>query len=377
LKSEIAMLLPADPKASYLAQKEAINQTVREVMDSGWYIMGPRVKSFEEHFADYLGARHCVGVASGSDAVQLALRACGVQPGDGVVTVSHTAVATVSAIDWIGARPILVDVDPETYTMSAEFLERTLRSGKADRVRAIVAVHLYGHPADMEPLTQIAKAHGLALVEDCAQAHGAMIAGRKVGSIGDCGAFSFYPTKNLGAFGDGGAVVTSDSATAQKLRLLQQYGWRERYISDEPGYNSRLDELQAAILDCKLGVLESGNERRRVFAQRYTEALAGLPVETPVERPDCRHVYHQYVIRLADRDGLLKHLEARAIKTAILYPVPIHLQRGYQERVTIGEGGMSVTERIANQILCLPIYPELSDESVEMVIKAIQAFFGE
>ncbi len=370
------MLLPADPKASYLAQKEAIDRAVREVLDSGWYIMGPKVKSFEEHFAAYVGAAHCVGVANGTDAIQLALRSCGVGPGDGVLTVSHTAVATVSAIDWIRARPILVDIDPDTYTISAGCLEEALRSAKAERIKAIVAVHLYGHPADMGSLASIARKNGLALVEDCAQAHGAMIGGRKVGAIGDCGAFSFYPTKNLGAFGDGGAVVTGNSATNDKLRLLQQYGWRERYVSDEPGYNSRLDELQAAILDCKLGLLESGNERRREIAQRYTEAFADLPVSTPLERPGCRHAYHQYVIRLSEREALRCHLEAQGVKTAILYPVPVHLQPGYRDRVVIGEGGMSVTEQIAKEILCLPIYPELADDAVEYVIQSIGVFFG-
>lgn len=369
------MLLPADPKASYLAQKEAIDRAVREVMDSGWYIMGPKVKSFEEHFAGYLGAKHCVGVGSGTDAVQLALRACGVKPGDGVITVSHTAVATVAAIDWMGARPILVDIDPETYTISPDCVRKTLRQNAFERIKAIVAVHLYGHPADIETLVGLAQKHGLALVEDCAQAHGAMVGGRKVGSIGDCGAFSFYPTKNLGAFGDAGAVVTRDAGLAEKLRLLQQYGWRERYISDEPGYNSRLDELQAAILDCKLALLDSGNERRRVLAQRYTQALAGLPVKTPTERPGFHHVYHQYVIRLAKRDELRQFLERRGIKAGILYPVPVHLQPGYQPRVRLGAGGMAVTERTANEILCLPIYPELTDGSIATVVEAIHAFF--
>jgi dTDP-4-amino-4,6-dideoxygalactose transaminase len=369
------MILAADPKAAYLAQKDIIDQTIREVMESGWYIMGPKVKIFEQHFAEYLGARHCVGVASGSDAVQLALRACGVESGDAVITVSHTAVATVSAIDWVGARPILVDISPVSYTISPTAVEETLRNSSIDRIKAIVAVHLYGHPAEMESLCQIATKHGVPLVEDCAQATGAETAGRKVGTIGDVAAFSFYPTKNLGAFGDGGAVVTNDVAIAEKIRLLQQYGWRERYISDEVGYNSRLDEIQAAILNCKLPMLDTGNSRRHYIAKAYSEGLAGLPIITPKEVRGCRHVYHQYVIRIENRDGLRKFLDTLSIKTGILYPMPIHLQPGYRERVTLGRGGITVTEEIANKILCLPIYPEMSDESVQQVIDGIHVFF--
>jgi len=370
------VILPTDPKASYLAQAQTFDRAFREVMMSGLYIMGPKLRAFEEHFASYLGVRHCVGVASGTDAVQLALRACGVGEGDGVVTAAHTAVATVSAIDWMGARPILVDIKEDTYTISPESVAETLRRGQERRIKAIVAVHLYGHPADLTALKHIAEEYGVALIEDCAQAHGATLGGRKLGVFGMCGAFSFYPTKNLGAFGDGGAVVTEDAVLDGKLRRLQQYGWRERYISDEIGYNSRLDELQAAILDCKLPTLDSGNERRRSIAKLYTEGLAGLPIVTPTEGAGCRHVYHQYVIRLADREGLRHALDTAGIKTSILYPVPIHLQPGYRERITLGEEGMMVTERIASEILCLPIYPEMSVRSVQQVIEGIQTFFG-
>ena len=369
------MLMPADPKASYLAHKEAFDQALQQVMESGWYILGAKVRAFEEHFAGYLGAKYCVGVASGTDAIHFALRAIGVGPGDCVLTASHTAIATVAAIDWIGAKAILVDVEPASYTIDPQKAEDTLRQMPAGPIKAIVPVHLYGHPADMEALTAVAERHGVALVEDCAQAHGALVGERRVGAMGVCGAFSFYPTKNLGAFGDAGAIVTSDAGVAERLRLLQQYGWRERYISDQIGYNSRLDELQAAILDCKLAWLDVWNERRREIARCYDEGLADLPLELPVERPGYCHVYHQYVIRCADREGLRKHLEAWDIHTAILYPVPVHLQSGYRERVLIGEGGMGVTERIVREILCLPIYPELTDAEVGNVIKAIRAYF--
>lgn len=370
------MLLPADPRAGYVAHREILDQVIRETMESGRYIMGPKVGLFEKLFAEYLGTSSCIGVANGTDAVSFALRACGVGPGDRVLTVSHTAVATIAAIDWIGAKPVLVDIDPRTFTLDIQKTEDTLRQASEKRVKAIVAVHIYGHPANMTALAEIAQRHGAAIVEDCAQAHGAKISGRKVGSIGDCGAFSFYPTKNLGAFGDGGAVVTNHTDVADKLRLLQQYGWRERYISVTPGYNSRLDEMQAALLNCKLAWLDSDNAQRRAIAHRYTEAFSDLPPETPVENDACRHVYHQYVIRLKDREKLMSHLETQGIRTAILYPVPVHLQPGYSGRVEMGEGGLAVTEQAAHEILCLPIYPELSDLDVTAVIEGVRTFYN-
>jgi dTDP-4-amino-4,6-dideoxygalactose transaminase len=370
------MLLPADPKANYLAHKEILDRTILQAMESGWYILGPKVASFEKQFSTYLGTSYCLGVASGTDAVQLALRACGVKAGDRVLTVSHTAVATVSAIDWIGATPVLVDIDSKIFTLDPQKTEDTLKKMTGRKITAIVAVHLYGHPADMDSLLDIAKRYDIAIIEDCAQAHGAMIAGRRVGSIGDCGAFSFYPTKNLGAFGDGGAVVTSKESLIDKLRHLNQYGWQERYISVEPGYNSRLDELQAAILDCKLAWLDSDNDRRREIALQYTKELAYLPLELPVEATDCRHVYHQYVIRLKDRDKLKMYMESHGIRAGILYPMPVHLQPGYSQRVVLGEGGLSVSEKAAKEILCLPIYPELSDSDVLSVIDVICNYFN-
>lgn len=369
------MILPADPRASYLANKEAIDKIILEVMDGGCYILGPRVKAFEEHFAAYVGVSHGIGVASGSDAVQLALRACGVGSGDEVITVSHTAVATVSAINWIGAKAVLVDIEPNTFTIQPEAVAATLQRAASGKIKAIVAVHLYGHPAAMDDLRDIAARHGVVLIEDCAQAHGASLGGKMVGSIGACGAFSFYPTKNLGAFGDGGALVTGNEATAQAIRLLQQYGWRERYISEAQGYNSRLDELQAAILDFKLALLNAGNDLRRKIALRYSEGLTGLPIITPSEQSGYRHVFHQYVIRLANRDGLRTHLDSCGIKTSILYPQPIHQQAGYREHVAVGVGGLLETERVAREILCLPIYPELTDDAVQQVIERTRGFF--
>lgn len=358
-----------------MAHKDDLDRAIAETMASGRYILGPKVHSFEQRFAAYLGVGSCVGVANGTDAVSLALRACGVEAGDRVLTVSHTAVATVSAIDWIGAQPVLVDIDPVTYTLDPVKAEETIKHYPAGEIKAIVAVHIYGHPANMEALGDIAQRHGIPLVEDCAQAHGARFGAMAVGSIGDCGAFSFYPTKNLGAFGDGGAVVTSQQHLVDQLRLLQQYGWRERYISVDAGYNSRLDELQAAILDCKLVWLDTDNDRRRQIARTYTAELSKLPLSIPLESVDCHHVYHQYVIRSDRRDQLKKYLESQGVMTSILYPVPIHLQPGYSERVEIGFGAMTETERAAKEILCLPVYPELADSSISMVIDAIKEFF--
>jgi len=370
------MIPVANPKASYMAHKQELDRIIDEVMQSGWYIFGKKVKLFEENFADYLGVSYCVGVANGTDAIQLALRAIGIKSGEKVITVSHTSVATVSGIDWIGAIPILVDIDPQTYTIDPQRVQETLKNDVHKQIKAIIAVHLYGHPSDMEALMYIANRYHVALVEDCAQAHGAMANGKKTGSFGECGAFSFYPTKNLGAFGDGGAIVTSNSEIADKLRFLQQYGWRERYISEEAGYNSRLDELQAAILDCKLNWLDEGNLRRQEIARQYNEGLKSLPIQLPIERSGCRHVYHQYVIRCEHRDSIGKYLKSQGIQTSILYPMPIHLQPGYRDRVMIGHGGMEVTESIVNEILCLPIFPELSTNDVKIILNSILNYFG-
>jgi len=366
-------LLPADPGAGYRAHKEALDRAIQGVLDAGHFILGPRVRAFEESFAAYLGAADCVGVANGTDALHLALRAAGVGPGDTVITASHTAVATVVAIGMTGATAVLADIDPRTYTLDPQRVEDALIR-TAVRPKAVIAVHLYGHPADMDALAAIAARGGAVLVEDCAQSHGAEIGKRKTGAMGICGAFSFYPTKNLGAFGDGGAVATSSPEAAGRLRSLRQYGWGERYVSDVPGFNSRLDEIQAAVLERKLDWLDAGNDRRREIARRYGAGLAGLPVVLPEERPDCRHVYHQYVLRAPDRDGLRRHLDSLEIRTAILYPVPVHLQPAYRGRVAVGPGGLAFSEEAARSIVCLPIYPELEDADVDRVIEGLRSF---
>ena len=360
-------LPPADPRASYLAHREAIGQAIGRVLESGWYILGKEVEEFEAEFSRYVGVKFGIGVGSGTEALHLALRVLGIGPNDAVITVSHTAVATVAAIDLAGATPVLVDVDPETFTMEPRRLEEAIANHQGSRLRAVIPVHLYGHPADMDAITSIARRHGLHVIEDCAQSHGATIDRRMTGTWGDLSAFSFYPTKNLGALGDGGALLTDDARLAEAARALRQYGWRERYVSDQPGVNTRLDELQAAILRAKLPSLDLENERRRELARLYDAALAATHLTPPRVRDNVRHAFHQYTVRTRDRDGLREFLRGNGVGTAVLYPVPVHLQRGYADRVIIGHGGLEETEALCRKILSLPLYPELTDEQAREV----------
>src|SRR5438874_11287163 len=293
-----------DPRAGYLAQRTAIDAAIARVLDGGAYILGREVEAFETAFADFLGIGHAVGVASGTDAIEIALRACGIGPGALVFSVSHTAVATIAAIERAGATPVLVDVEPGTYTMAPRELLRVLQSPPAGRPAAVLPVHIYGQPAALSAFTEIARISGLRLIEDCAQSHGALYRGRAAGSFGDIACLSFYPTKNLGALGDGGMVVTNDPVLAAALREVREYGWRERYVSARTGINSRLDPIQAAILGVKLRALEADNASRQAAADRYDSGLTGLPLALPARRPATTHVFHQYVIRLAERDGL-------------------------------------------------------------------------
>lgn len=361
----------AYPRANYLARKEEIDAAIMKVLASGIYILGPEVEAFEREFAEYLGVSQAIGVASGTDALALALRACGIQPGDAVVTVSHTAVATVAAIELSGATPIFADIDASTFTMSPKSVESVLRTSRGKHVKAIVPVHLYGHPADMERLTEIAQRYSIAVVEDCAQAHGASLSGRKVGTWGMAAAFSFYPTKNLGALGDGGAIVTNSPEVAKKARLLRQYGWGERHVSDVPGTNSRLDELQAGILRVKLRHLDQDNSRRRQIASFYDANLAGLGLQLPPQVSGAEHVFHQYVVRTAAREALRSRLADVGIGTAIHYPVPVHLQPAYRH-YTDASIKLPVTEEIASEILSLPMFPELTGTAMEAIAAAIR-----
>lgn len=366
---EKRQILPADPKAGYVAQKEKIDAAVLRVLESGWYILGSEVSEFEGEFAAWLGSSNAIGVGNGTDAIELALRAFGIGPGDVVITTSNTAVATVAAIELTGASALLVDVDDTTLTLSTDRLEEAISQHSGGVLRAVVPVHLYGHPADMRAIVPIARKHGLKIIEDCAQAHGAAINGQKVGTFGDAAAFSFYPTKNLAALGDAGAVTTNDAATAERLRELRMYGWKERYISERAGMNSRLDDLQAAILRVRLRDLDSDNARRREIARSYDQALVQTRLRLPKTAPDMQHAFHQYVIRVADRDDLRAHLAAQGIGTAVLYPQPIHTQPAYGGKIrTAGE--LPVTEQAARELLCLPMHPWLSDEDVQRITAA-------
>ena len=361
----------ASPAAQYRAHKDAIQAAIMRVLDSGAYVLGSEVESFEGAFADYSGVAHAVGIGSGTDALILALRSLGIGSADEVITVSHTALATVSAIIATGARPVLVDVDETSYTIDPPCIEEAL----GPRTKAIVAVHLYGRPADLDAIKAIAKRHGLRLIEDCAQAAGARYRDRRVGSIGDIACFSFYPTKNLGAIGDGGMVTTADPALATRVRRLHQYGWNEARVTEDIGVNSRLDSLQAAILAAKLPHLEADNARRAAIAARYGRGLSGLPLVLPAMREECTHVYHLYVIACDERDALREHLASHGIGCGVHYPVPVHLQKGYAERVRVPGRGLPVTERLVRRIVSLPIYPELGDAEVERVIAVIRDFF--
>ncbi len=368
------VILTADPGAGYQALKEEIDAAIRSVLDGQAYILGEAVSRFETEFAQYVGVQHGVGVNNGTDAIHLALRALDIGPGDEVITVSHTAVATVAAIRMAGAMPVLADVHPITRTIDPAAAGALITS----RTKAIIAVHLYGQPADVDALLLLCEKHGLALVEDCAQAHAARWKGSMVGSFGRLAAFSFYPTKNLGAIGDAGMIVTRDSALAVKLRLVRQYGWEKPQYSIIEGWNSRMDPLQAAILSVKLRHLNDHTARRRKLAQRYNEHLKDLPIRLPAEGETTTHVYHLYVIELQDnatRDALRVHLAGRGIMAGIHYELGVHEQPAYRDRIRTGT--MAVTERLARTVLSLPLYPELTDQDQQRVSDAVQSFFAQ
>jgi len=353
---------------------------VARVLDRGQFILGPEVEDFEREFAAYLGIGHAVGVGSGTAAIELALRALSIGPGDAVFTVSHTSVATVAAIELAGARPVLVDIDPASFTMDPGSLGAAVRSvqdGRHGPLRpaAVLPVHLYGHPAPMGQLCDVARQHGLWIVEDASQAHGARIGGTAVGTFGDAGAFSLYPTKNLGAMGDAGVLVCRDTALAERVRRLRQYGWTRPQHSEEPGTNSRLDEVEAAILGIRLRQLEPENDRRRRLAGLYSSALSGRLV-CPATAAGCAHVFHQYVVRTANRDRLISHLAAAGIDAAVHYPAPVHLQPAYRGRLPMAPEGLPVTEMVSGQILSLPVHPHLADAELHRVIAAVESFAG-
>ena len=354
----------------YRELRTEIDASVRRVLERGWFVLGPEVEAFEREFAAWLGVDDAVSCASGTEALALALMAAGVGPGDAVLTVAHTAVPTISAISMVGAVPQFVECRADTCLMDVERVESQL-TGKT---RAIIPVHLYGQCVEMAPLLDVATRRGIPVIEDCAQAHGALYKGRPAGTMGAFGCFSFYPSKNLGCYGDGGAVVARGAGGGAQLRMLRNYGQSQRYHHDIKGINSRLDELQAAILLAKLPRLDRWNERRRELAARYTEGLRGLPIAGPVESADGRHVYHLYVVQADRRPELQERLAKEGIQTLIHYPIPAHRQAAYQAEAAGVK--LPVTDLVASRVLSLPLYPQLMNEEADAVIDAIRRFYS-
>jgi len=363
------MIPQSNPLAGYLAHKNDIDAAIARVLHSGWYILGKEVKTFEQEFAAWLGVCHAVAVANGTDAIELALKAAGVREGDRVATVSHTAVATVAAIRRCGAIPLFVDIESDFFCMDPASLEQALSI--TPDVKAVVVVHLYGQMADMPSILEITGKYDLIVIEDCAQAHGATLNGRKAGTWGDFGCFSFYPTKNLPALGDGGAVVTNDIGMADGLCALRQYGWDENRISNFDGVNSRLDEVQAAVLRIRLQGLDKDNEKRRSIAAVYYSGLERLRSATmPEVRAGCEHVYHQFVISCHERDCMMEKLAQEGVRCGVHYSYPAHAHPAYSEPrfVTVS---LEHTEEAVASILSLPMFPELGNKDASQVVEAI------
>jgi dTDP-4-amino-4,6-dideoxygalactose transaminase len=359
-----------DLHQEHLEIESEISVVLRQVLDRGWFVLGENVAAFESEFARYCGTQFAIGVGSGTEALHLALVAHGIGAGDEVISVPNTAAATALGISASGATPIFVDIDPQTHTLDVGTLQKSVTS----KTKAILPVHLYGHPADMDPIRTFAADHRILVIEDCAQAHGAEYRGKKVGSLGNAGCFSFYPTKNLGAYGDGGMVVTNDEVVAERLRLLRNLGQTDRYHHIVKGFNSRLDEIQAAVLRVKLRHLDAWNNIRRKIAAIYNQQLSGLKICTPVEAAHTKHVFHLYVIRTSGRNELQDFLTRREIQTLIHYPVPLHRQQAFSDLNT-SSTSCPTAEKMAQEILSLPIYPQLPPENQTRIVQAIHEFF--
>lgn len=361
-----------DLVAQYHSIQTEIDAAVHETLESGYFILGEAVRTLEEEVSAYLGVRYAVGVASGTDALVLALRALEIGPGSEVIVPAYTFFATVGAVLQTGARPVMVDVHPDTYCIDMEQAAARLTPA----TRAILPVHLYGHPADMEAASALAGSHGLRVIEDNAQAFGATYQGHKTGATGDISCLSFFPSKNLGAYGDGGMVTTGDPALAEKVRMLRTHGWKKKYYPEVLGYNSRLDALQAAILRAKLPHLDGWNERRRELAAQYTRRLSGLAgITPPCEAPGARHVYHLYVVRTPERDALQARLKEAGIESAVYYPVPPHLTPMGRE-LGYGDGDFPVAEQASRETLAIPIYPEMSEEQVAYLLSILSEWMA-
>jgi len=365
------MIPMLDLKTQYSTLKEEIDERVRDIFDSGAFILGPNVMELERRVAEYHDVPYAIGLASGTDALHLALKAAGVGEGDEVITTPFTFFATAEAIVYCGAKPVFADIDPVTLNIDAAKIEPLITS----RTKAIVPVHIFGHPADMDEIMEIAGRRGLAVIEDCAQSFGASYKGKRAGAIGVAGCYSFYPSKNFSCYGDGGMIVTGDAAMNERIRRLRNHGSSKTYHHEEVGYNSRLDEIQAAVLNVKLRRIDRYNDNRRAVAARYGERLAGLPLALPVEKDGCRHVYHQYTMRTARRNELAAHLHGAGVSAVVYYPVPLHLQKALAG-LGYAEGSLPEAERASREVLSIPMYPELPQPDVDFICDAIKAFFG-
>jgi dTDP-4-amino-4,6-dideoxygalactose transaminase len=363
------MIPMVDLKAQYARFKEEIDARLQDVLNHCAFVLGPNVQAFEQEVAAYLGVKHAIGVASGTDALHLALRAAGIRAGDEVITTPFTFIATAEAIGYLGAKPIFVDIDPKTFNIDPEKIEAAI----TDKTRAIIPVHLFGQPADMERIDALCRQHDLVIVEDCAQSFGASIQGKQTGSFGMSAGFSFFPSKNLGCYGDGGLVTTHSDSIAEQVKILRNHGSEVRYCHDVIGYNSRLDEIQAVILRIKLKSIDEFNRHRRRVAQLYTELLAGLPLVTPYEDGVGEHVYHQYTLLSEQRDALKESLQKNGIASAIYYPIPLHRQKVFIEEYR--EVSLPVTESVAERCLSLPIYPELEESDIRRIVAVICSVF--
>jgi dTDP-4-amino-4,6-dideoxygalactose transaminase len=361
-----------DLKTQFHALEAELMPKIRAVMEQSSFILGGPVAEFEKNFAAYSECAHGIGVASGLDAIKIALRALDIGPGDEVITAANTFIATALGISAVGATPVLVDCDEYYYNIDPAKIEAAI----TPRTKAIMPVHLYGQPADMAPIMDIARRHNLRIIEDASQAHGARYRGRRIGSFGDISAFSLYPGKNLGAYGDGGVITTNDAALADKMQTLRNYGSKVKYHHLVKGENSRLDTIQAVVCDVKLKHLDAGNVKRRAAAARYTQGLAGIAkVIRPAVMPEVEHVYHLYVIRVPRREALMEHLKKNGIGTIIHYPIPIHLQEAYADAGWTNDQ-FPVTEKYAHEILSLPMFPDISGEQIDHVVASIRSFFN-
>ena len=360
-----------DLKAQFANLESELMPAIRQVLEQTNFILGKPVEEFEKAFAAYSECDHAIGVASGLDAIKLALRALDIGPGDEVITAANTFIATVLGISAAGAKPVLVDIDEPTYNLDPKLVAAAI----TPQTKAIMPVHLYGQPADMEPLLELARHHGLAIIEDASQAHGARYQGRRVGSFGAVSAFSLYPGKNLGAYGDGGVITTRNPELAEKIAVMRNYGSKVKYYHLLKGENSRLDTLHAAVCGVKLKHLDEGNAKRRENARLYTEKLSTIPeIRTPFIRPDVEHVFHLYVIRVPDRENLMAYLKDKGVPTIIHYPIPIHLQEAYQDEGWTA-GQFPLTEKCAGEIVSLPMFPELSPEQIDYVTDCIADYY--